>query len=565
MLPKDYIHLILNGIAKEHTNQPVLFDVETKDRETFGDYSSTIAFSLSRITKKSPLSIAQEIQKKIQEHLPEGVERVEVAGNGFLNFFVSPFLYANGLNSFFAHGKHISAMGKKQRVVIDYSSPNVAKPMHIGHLRATLIGDFLARLYERLGYSVVRWNHLGDWGTQFGMLLAAYQQWGVKKEVERDPIGTLLALYVRYNSELATRPEMLTRAQETFANLERGEKTTRALWQWFVKLSLKAFASIYHQLDISFDVIKGESFYEPFLKPFIEHLVSSGVAKKSDGALIIDLGEQMPPALIQKSDGATLYLTRDLVSLRYRVDAYSPTRCLYVVADQQNLHFKQLFAVAKILGITSTGLEHIAFGMVLGANGKKLATREGNIISAQDIINELIALEEVLVIEKNPRYTPKQIHSVSNAVGVAALKYNLLKDRRDSDIVFDPRAALSLSGNSGPYIQYVYARLSRVVKKGPLFTRPSFSLLDDSDVPLLRTLFGYYDAVTAAYRDASAHHIADYLFSLASEANKYYETTPILKDTLKRRRDARLVVIRAVSRTIKEGLALLGISALEHI
>lgn len=565
MLPKDHIHSLLQAIAQTYTEQGIFFDVEAKDVSAFGDYSSTIAFSLSRVLKRPPLAIANEIRLLLEQNRPEGIERVEIAGGGFLNFFVLPTLYARAIKSFFSHYKRIASIGKKQRVIIEYSSPNVAKPMHIGHLRATLIGDFLARLYERFGFTVVRWNHLGDWGTQFGMLLAAYKRWGIKKEVKKNPIPTLLSLYVRYNSELTSNPSLLLEAQETFKKLEQGDRSVRALWRWFVKLSLKSFAVIYRQLDIAFDVIKGESFYEPLLKPFISKLLDKKIAHKSDGALIVDLGESTPPALIQKTDGATLYLTRDLVSLEYRIKLYSPSRCLYVVATQQNLHFKQLFAVAKILGLTDAGLEHIAFGMVLGADGKKLATREGKIISAQDVIDELITLEEVLVIKKNPRLSRRAIRFIAQTVGVGALKYNLLKDRRESDAIFDSNAALSLSGNSAPYIQYVYARLSKIINKGPIFKRPSFDLLDHSDTQLMRLLFEYFDVLSSAYKDASPHHIAEYLFALSLEANRYYETTFILKDTVSRRRDARLALIAVVRAVLKDGLALLGIKTLTHI
>jgi len=553
----------LRKLIEEKTGETnfSLGEPEVKGR---GDFATNVAFLLARKRGISPLTAAEELKNKLRDN--KLFEKVEVAQPGFVNFWISrksvakEFQEIVGAKTKWGRPKVL----KKELVIVEYSSPNVAKPMHVGHLRSTIIGDALANIYEFLGYKVIRWNYIGDWGTQFGKLTAAYKMWGNKKELETNPIETMLKLYIRFHEEAKKNPSLEKKGQEEFQKLERGNKENKKLWEWFRRESLKDFNRLYKVLDVKFDITAGESFYEKDLKPLIERLEKSGVAQKSEGALIIPLDNMgLPPALIRKSDEASLYITRDIANLEYRLKKYKPAKILYVVANEQALHFSQLFAVAKIMGFTSTEVQHIKFGMVLGSDGKKLSTREGKIIILDDLISEGVKLAYQEVQKKNPKLRALEKQKIATAVGIGAIKYNDLSQNRGGDITFNWEKMLSFIGNSAPYLQYTYARLRSVLKKGKV-GKFDAKLLSDAERYIILKLSQFPEAVKRGAESNLPNHLADYLYDLAQLANNYYEVNPILQSEPKVRA-IRLNLIKAVAETLKNGLNLLGIQTLERM
>jgi len=553
----------LRKLIEEKTGETnfSLGEPEVKGR---GNFATNVAFLLAKKRGVSPLTAAEELKSKLRDN--KLFEKVEVAQPGFVNFWISrksvakEFQEIVGAKTKWGRPKVL----KKELVIVEYSSPNVAKPMHVGHLRSTIIGDALANIYEFLGYKVIRWNYIGDWGTQFGKLTAAYKMWGNKKELEANPIQTMLKLYVRFHEEAKKEPSLEKKGQEEFRKLEECNRENKKLWEWFRRESLKDFNRLYKVLDVKFDITAGESFYEKDLKPLIERLEKSGVAKKSEGALIIPLDNMnLPPALIRKSDEASLYITRDIANLEYRLKKYKPAKILYVVANEQALHFSQLFAVAKIMGFTSTEVQHIKFGMVLGSDGKKLSTREGKIIILDDLISEGVKLAYQEVQKKNPKLRALEKQKIATAVGIGAIKYNDLSQNRGGDITFNWEKMLSFIGNSAPYLQYTYARLRSVLKKGKV-GKFDAKLLSDAERYIILKLSQFPEAVKRGAESNLPNHLADYLYDLAQLANNYYEVNPILQSEPKVRA-VRLNLIKAVAETLKNGLNLLGIQTLERM
>jgi arginyl-tRNA synthetase len=445
--------------------------------------------------------------------------------------------------------------------------------MHVGHLRSTIIGDALANIYESLGYKVTRWNYLGDWGTQFGKLIAAYKLWGDKKEVEKRPIKTLEELYVRFHEEMKTKPELESAGREEFQKLEGGDKENRKLWEWFKKESLKEFGKIYETLGVRFDVEIGESAYEEDLPPTVAELKKRGIAEAGEGgSIIVKLDKYgLPPALVQKSDGVSLYLTRDIASLKRRIAKYKPEKILYVVANQQTLHFQQLFAIAKMLGLGGVEFEHVKFGMVLGEDKKKLSTREGKVILLEEVIERAVGLARETVEKKSAeRKAPlseKEKGEIAKTVALGALKYQDLKEHRNSDIIFDWQKMLDFSGNSGPYLQYTYTRLVNIKKKaGRVGAEPDFNLLTEKiEDSMIKRLLDFPDVVKRVGETNLPNHLALYLYELANLASQFYETVPVLKDKNSPRLAARLALVETTAAILKTGLGLLGIEVLEKI
>ena len=559
------------------------FDVLTPPDQAMGDYSVNLAFALARpkpgeggLAKKDesaggPMEAAQHIADAMAGS--EYFEKIQVAKPGFVNFFLKTEFLQSELERIHKNKAYgISDAGKGKKVIVEYSSPNIAKPMHIGHLRSTVIGDALANIFEAQGYDVIRWNYIGDWGTQFGKLIAAYKKWPPDETFfKHHPIEEMLRLYVKFHEELKVNPELEKEGQEEFRKLERGDQKNLDLWDTFHTLSTHEFDKMYDQLGIHlFDVTKGESEYELRLKPLIEDLLSRGIAVESEGALIIKLEPfGLPPALIRKSDGATLYLTREVASLGHRIAEYKPDKILYVVANQQALHFEQLFAVAKMLSLDSAELVHVKFGMVLGEDGKKLATREGKAVPLQEVMDKMIALAHETVKQKNPELSEEQTKMIAHTVGIGALKYNDLKELRTSDIKFNWKAMLDLTGDSGPYLQYAYARLASIVRKvGEDKRIPDVSLLDHpQERRLMRHLLDLPDVIERSAQTYTTNGIALYLYELASIVSSYYEAVRILDNDSsadKKRRDARLLLLETVMSVLECGLNLLGISVLDQ-
>ena len=547
------------------------FLLEITKNEQYGDYSTTIAFSISKDIKKSPSEIAAILIKEMQQKLPKEIIKIELAKNGFINFFIKKEFVQKELEIIYKQKTKyfLSNIGKNKTIIIDYSSPNIAKPMHIGHLRSTIIGEALANLYEALGYKIIRWNYLGDWGTQFGKLIAAYKLWGEKKEIEKSPISSLLAIYIKFHQEMKINPDLEKLGQEEFKKLEKGDdKENRKLWLWFKKESIKDFQKIYKLLNIRFDLLLGESFLEKDLIPLVNLLKEKGIAKKSKGALIVPLERyHLPPALIQKSDEASLYLTRDLALLKYRFKKYHPIKILYVVGNEQDIHFKQLFTLAKIIfPDEKSELSHIKFGLVLSEKKKKFSTREGEIMPLEQVINQIIKKSLEIIEEKKPQWSLSKQKKLAKTIAIGALKFNDLKSSRTSDIVFDWKKMLDFSGDTSVYLQYTYARINKILTKAKKIEKYDCKLLiNELEIYLIKKLSEFPEIVQISAEKYSPNYLATYLLSLADLTNKYYEAVPVLKEKNKVRQNAQLVLLKTITNALEKGLEILGIQVLKEI
>ena len=544
--------------------------LEIPSNNQYGDYSTTTAFSLSKNIKKPPSEIAAILIDEMQKKLPEQITRVELSKNGFINFFLDKKFIQKELETIYEQKTKfgLSKADGNKTIIIDYSSPNIAKPMHIGHLRSTIIGEALANLYEALGYKIIRWNYLGDWGTQFGKLIAAYKLWGEKKEIEKNPISALLALYIKFHEEMKNNPDLEKLGQEEFKKLEKGDKENRKLWLWFKKESIKDFQKIYNLLGIKFDLLLGESFFEKDLAPLINLLKKKNLAQKSEGALIVPLEKfNLPPALIQKSDGTSLYLTRDLTLLEYRFKKYHPEKIIYVVGNEQDIHFKQLFTIWKMaFPNKKTELKHIKFGLVLSEQRKKFSTREGELIPLEEVINQVVEKSLGIIKEKKPQWPLSKQKKLAQIIAIGALKFNDLKSFRASDVVFDRKKMLDFSGDTSVYIQYTYARINKIITKAKNVRKYNSELLtNESEISLIKKISEFPEIIQASAEKYSPNYLATYLLSLADLTNKYYETVPVLKETNKNRRNAQLILLKSITNVIKKGLEILGIQVLKEI
>ncbi|MBI4094508.1 MAG: arginine--tRNA ligase [Candidatus Liptonbacteria bacterium] len=565
------VHKLIAAIVKKALPQGAEAEVVVSEKPDFGHYSTSVALRLAKERGERPLSVAEKLKKEVEGAAPYGFfEKVAVAPPGFINFWIS----ASAVQGEFARacarraGYGMRAIGKGKTVIVEYSQPNIAKKMHVGHLRTTVLGDALANVLSSLGYRVVRWNYLGDWGTQFGNLIAAYKLWGERSEVQRDPIATLLRLYVRFHDAMKHSPELEARGREEFQKLESGDRENRKLWEWFRRESLKEFTRVYRLLGVQFDVEHGESFFEKDLKPLVAALREKRIARESEGSLIVPLEQfHLPPALIEKSDGASLYLTRDIANLSYRLKKYAPAKILYVVGNEQSLHFSQLFAIAQLLGLgKGVELTHVKYGLVLAAEGKKFATREGRAVFLEEVAEKAIQLARAVVKAKNPSLSGVAQGRVARAVGIGALKYAILREHRHSDIVFDWGKMLDLKGDSAPYLQYAYARLQGILRKAGTVGRGNVRLLaSDRELTLMRKIFEFPEVIEACARAYLTNILTQYLYALAALVNQFYETTPVLKDENAPRRRARLMLLKMAGIVLKRGLELLGISALPRI
>ncbi len=530
-----------------------------------GDYAFP-CFPLAKTLRKAPQAIAVELASSFQ---PTTLLREARATGPYVNFFVDRVAYSQmGLAAIVeqdaAYGRSEEGVGKT--VVIDYSSPNIAKPFGVGHLRSTVIGNALSRIYAHLGYGVMRINHLGDWGTQFGKLIVAFRRWGNEAELASHAIQTLYELYVRFHTEVETQPELDEEARVWFKRLEDGDPEARAIWQRFRELSLQEFARIYDRLGIGFDLQAGESFYEPYLEPTIERLRQAGLATVSEQALIVDLRPyNMPPCLLRKKDEATLYATRDLAAAIYRYETYKFAKMLYVVGSDQRLHFQQVFKVLGLMGFPwAKDCVHVDFGLIK-FNAEKMGTRRGNIIFLEDVLDRAVELAEEIVHEKNPTLANK--HEVAEAVGIGAVVFADMSTRRLKDVNFEWEKVLTFEGETGPYVQYTHARACSVLRKANQPVQIDVDctpLTPDEDFALVRLLVDYPAVLRRAAEHYEPFFVTDYLLTLAEAFNKYYHNYRILTDET-RLREARLLLVKGVQAILHSGLHMLGIQALEEM
>ncbi|MBL8862464.1 MAG: arginine--tRNA ligase [Planctomycetes bacterium] len=525
-------------------------------------------FQAARSLKQAPAALAAELSSALARDLPE--IRAAAAGP-YLNFTIERGALAREVLGLVAEqGARYggSQQGAGKTIVIDFSSPNIAKPMHVGHLRSTILGAALARLFTALGYRVVGINHVGDWGSQFGGLVVALRRWRSEVDLERDPVRGLLELYQRSKQAVDADPTFAAEARAAWQELESGrEGEVRATWRWATEASLRGFERTYARLGIRHELVRGESFYEPFLEGAIQRCQEAGIAEVSEGALVVQLGAAdkglaETPCLLRQSDGTTLYATRDLAALFHRYEEFRFERALYVVGAEQKLHFRQLKAVLKRLGLPwEARVEHVDFGLLLGRDRKKLASRKGEVLVLDDLLDEVVEAALAIIREKNAGLAHPE--SVAEAVGIGAIVFNDLKRERIKDVLFDREEILSFEGETGPYLQYTHARLASIERKareaGEGGAEPDWSRLADAG-PVLTRLGRYPDVVRAAAEHAEPSLLATALLALGRDLNAWYVQARVLGQE-PAVTAARLALVRASKTVIGNGLRLLGCAA----
>lgn len=536
--------------------------LEIPKKPEMGDLAFPV-FSLAKTLRKAPNMIAVDIVDKLSQ---DGFEKI-VATGPYVNFFLDKSATMTSvLTTILKQGESYATLAPNgEKVAIDMSSPNIAKPFSIGHLRSTVIGDALAEIYCKIGYTPVRINHLGDWGKQFGMLIVAYKKYGDEAAIRKHPISELLKLYVRINAEAAEDPTIDESAREWFLKLENGDDEALALWQWFRDESLVEFDRIYQELGVTFDSMNGEAFYNDKMSEIIDILADKQLLTESEGATVVELEGFENPALIKKSDGATLYITRDLAAALYRKRTYDFTKSIYVVGQEQSGHFKQLKAVLDKMGYAwSEDIYHVPFGLVTKA-GKKLSTRKGNVILLEPTIQEAVKRAQAQIEAKNPDLPNKDV--VAHEVGVGAIKFYDLKNERLNGYDFNLEEMVSFEGETGPYVQYAHARIQSILKKADFKPEAvigqSFSLSDDESWIIIKLLQAFPDVINRAARLFEPSAIAKYAINLAQAFNKYYAHTRILEESSEKA--ARLSLAYATGVVLKESLRLLGVEAPEEM
>ncbi|MBO4327755.1 MAG: arginine--tRNA ligase [Clostridia bacterium] len=550
----------------------VLAGLETPPDRKLGDIAFP-CFKLAKVLKKAPPLIAAQIMEKISENpLPPVIEKVIPAG-GYLNFFLDRSAISKAvvdeiseLGS--AYGRSDEGAGKT--VVVEFSSPNIAKPFHIGHLVSTALGHSIARIYDFLGYSTVRVNHLGDWGTQFGKLITAFRLWGDEETIMKDPINELLKIYVRFHEEAEKDPTLEDSARANFRALENGDQDITKLWKLFVDASLKEFNRMYDLLGVSFDSFAGESFYTDKMPEVVDIMREKGILEESEGAMVVRFDdESMPPCIILKSDGTTIYATRDIAAALYRKRHYDFYKNVYVVGTPQTLHFKQVFGTLKKMGFDwADDCTHVGFGYVRFPD-KAMSTRHGDVVLLEDVLTEAIAKTKDIITQSPTSKDLDNTDAVAEKVGIGAVLYTFLKNSRERDIIFTWKDILDFEGESGPYVQYAYARgrsvLSKAEEAGIDHASGDAGLLtSDEEYTLVRMLAGFRDAVRDAAERFEPSIVTRYVTDLAQQFNKFYNTCAIMKaeDEL---RKARLRLTACTAECIKTALWLIGVDVVEKM
>lgn len=521
-------------------------------------------FKLSRELRKSPVMIAETLAGALS---CEASERA-YAVNGYLNIFISDAYLCREVVSEILdegenYGKNIDGEGKT--VVLDYSSPNIAKPFHLGHLGTTVIGHSLRKLFEFSGYKCIGVNHLGDWGTSFGKQLVAYKKWGTKEDIEKNGVDGLVALYVRFHEEAEKDPSLFDEARAEFTKLEHGDEENTRLWKWFISISLEEYKKTYKQLDITFDYYTGESFYTDKMPAQVEKMRSMGLLKIDDGASIVDLSEySMPPCLILKRDGSTLYPARDIAAAVYRHDTFNFDKCVYVTSAGQSLHFAQWFKVVELMGYDwYDKLVHVPYG-TMSLNGEKLGTRSGNVVWLKQLMNMSIEKVRGVIEEKNPGLPNKD--EVAEEVGVGAIVFNYLSNSRIKDISFDLESALDFNGNTGPYVQYTYARCCSILSKaGEVKDDAALTITDPTESALVKTLSRFPEKVKEALAAYEPSMMTRYILDVASDFNRFYHDCQILSAEDPAVRASRIKLTQATKTVLGNAFGLICLKKPEKI
>ena len=558
----NYKKIVAEQIAKtvgEHLSvDEIVSMIEVPKYANQGDLAFP-AFTLAKVLRKAPQAIASEIVEAVSD---KHIARAEAMGP-YANFFLERSAFADEvLKEVLELGEHYGDWdyGQGRKVVIDMSSPNIAKPMSMGHLRSTVIGNAIANLEKKVGYEPIRINHLGDWGTQFGKLIEAYKLWGSEELVKADPIAELIKLYVRFHEEAELDPTLDDKGRAWFKKLEDGDAEAVRLWEWFRSESLKEFNRVYDLLGVTFDSYNGEAFYNDKMDVVVDMLEDANLLKVDNGATIVDLEKyDLPPALIKKSDGATLYMTRDLAAANYRKNTYDFAKCIYVVGMEQSNHFKQLKAVLKELNLPwAETIVHIPFGLIT-LNGKKLSTRKGKIILLEGVLKEATELALKQIEAKNPSLENKE--AVAHVVGVGAVIFHDLKNDRTNNFDFALEEVVQFEGETGPYVQYTHARAMSILRKAnhTVDMKEAFSLTDDDAWEVLKLIENYPNVVRFAEEKCEPSAIAKFVINLAQAFNKYYAHTKVLVED--EAFNSRIALVQTTASLLKQGLALLGVAA----
>lgn len=555
---KEKLSHKLSEITDINENELMSY-IEIPPNSSLGDYAFP-CFKLAKELKKAPPMIANELKEKIQDEV--WIDKVDVVG-GYLNIFVNKEEFVkNTIDEVITQKENFgkSNFGEGKTVVIDYSAPNIAKPFHIGHLRSTVIGGALYKMYQFMGYNVVGINHLGDWGMGICRTIAGYKMWKDEYDFTTNPINSILAIYVRFNKIEKDNPDLKKYAVEELQKLEAGDKETVELWKWIIKISLDDYQKIYDLIGCKFDSYNGEAFYNDKMDRVIKELEEKNLLVESEGAKVVMMDEDIPPCIIITSAGTTIYATRDLAALLYRIDNYNFDKCLYLVASEQSLHFKQVFETLTKMGYKKYAdrCEHIPFGLVLDEDGQKMGSRKGNAVTLAEIFNEAIEKSLKIIEEKNPTLDNKE--EVAKMVGVGAIIFNDLANNRIKDEIFDWNQVLNFMGETGPYMQYTYVRTQSILRNaGYVPEKIDYSkLLDDEAFEVIKALSSFTDVVKSGVEKNEPSILSRYLIDLAQSFSRFYNEHHILCDD-KETQNARLALTDAVGIVIKEGLGLLGI------
>lgn len=542
--------------------------IEIPQDENMGDFSLP-CFRLAKELKKNPKLLAEEIKESLNKSHEAGyISRAE-AVNGYLNIFLVRELYIDSIMQKALEKDYGSSdAGTGKTICMDYSSPNIAKNFHVGHLRTTIIGNSLYKLYTKLGYSVVRINYLGDWGTQFGKLIVAYKRWSSKERMEEGGIEELLRIYIKFDAEVQKDSTLQEEARAWFARMEQAEEEALAFWKWFKEISLKEFDRVYKLLNIEFDSCQGESFYMDKVPALVEELKEKHLLTESDGANIVNLDQyNMPPCLITKKDGSSIYHSRDMAAAIYRKKTYDFNQCLYVTGAEQKLHFAQVFKALEVMGYEwAKDLHHIPYGLVI-MDGKKVSTRKGNLLYAEDILKEAVSRALAAIEEKNPGMKEKE--ETAKKIGIGAVIYHDLVNQLIKDVTFSWEEVLNFDGMTAPYIQYTYARAGSIRKKAGRKNMEEEKgnaeyLKDNISYELVKLVGHYPDVIKEAAEKYEPSVLARYVYILAVQFNKFYQECRILTAE-EGYREARLLLCKAVQKTIEDAMSLLGIECPEEM
>lgn len=560
----DYKDLIAENISSVLSieKSEVLRLLEIPPRQEMGDYAFP-CFQLAKTLRKAPNFIAGELKDKLSIH---EIDRIEVMGP-YVNFFLNKSVFLKDVvDEILREGENYgkSDVGENRTVIVEFSSPNIAKPFHVGHLFTTVIGNSLSRIFKFEGYQTERINHLGDWGTQFGKLITGYERWIDKDKLVESPIEELNRIYVKFHEEADIDPSLNDEARMHFKNLEDGVKYEVELWTQFRDLSLKVFKEVYEELGVEFDSYAGESFYSDKMDDVVNLLDEKGIMTESNGAKVVMLEEyNMPPTIIMKADGATIYATRDLAAAIYRKKTYDFYKNIYVVGTPQSLHFKQVFKTLELAGFEwAKDCVHVGFGLVKFP-GKMMSTRKGDVVLLDDLLKEAVETALKIIVEKNPNLKDKE--EIAKKVGIGAIIFTYLKNSREKDIIFDWDEILSFDGETGPYVQYTYARAKSILRKNEIKDDPILALLDSQEeFELAKTLNGFNDAVLAAIDKYEPSIVTRYVLQVAKDFNKFYNNCPI-NSAEEGTKQARLKLVLATTLVLRNALNLLGIETVEEM